>query len=128
MTGERQYDIYCPFDADEHKKKYVNYLEVLISKDGVVMYAVPSHQEKAIKLACDELHVSRDELSAMCPREYYFDHLKWLLMISGAAAVWNEACLMPRPNKKQIAALKKLKLKGLYRGAIPMIEKMEEEK
>lgn len=123
MKSDTEYNTYCPFDADEHKKKYVNYLEVLISKDGVAMYAVLSHQEKAIKLACDELHVSRDELSAICPREYYFDFLRWLLMVSGAAAVWNETCLMLEPTRKQVAALKMLKLKGLYRGMIPMIAK-----
>ena len=121
MRENREYDIYCPFDADEHKKKYVNYLEVLISKDGVIMYAVPSHQEKAIELACEELHVMREELNSMCPKEYYFDFLNWLLMISGAAAVWNEQCLAPCPTKKQVAALKMLKIKGLYKGTIPMI-------
>lgn len=128
MAEKRKYDIYCPFDADKHKAAYTNYLEVLISEDGKIMYAVPSHQEKAIELACKKLHMSRDEISAMCPREYYFDYLRWLLMVSGAAAVWNGACLAPEPTKKQIAALKMLKLKGLYHGTIPMIGKTEREK
>ena len=48
---ENEYDIYRPFDAEKHKAKYSNYLEVLILEDGTVVYAIPSHQEKAIALA-----------------------------------------------------------------------------
>lgn len=43
---ENEYSVYCDFDIKQHKKKYVNYLEVLIEKDGRIVYAVPSHQEK----------------------------------------------------------------------------------
>ena len=49
---ENEYDIYRPFDAEKHKAKYSNYLEVLILEDRTVVYAIPSHQEKAIALAC----------------------------------------------------------------------------
>lgn len=46
------YDIYCAFDLEKHKQTYVQYLEVVILEDGTVEYAVPSHQEKLIALAC----------------------------------------------------------------------------
>lgn len=84
---ENEYSIYCDFDIEQHKKKYVNYLEVLIEEDERIVYAVPSHQEKAIELACQKFRVNRQELMAMCPKEYYFDFLNWLLMVSGAVAV-----------------------------------------
>ena len=123
LKTESGYSIYCKFDADRHKETYTNYLEVLISKSGEIMYAIPSHQEKAIELACKDLGVTRDELSAMCTREYYFDFLNWLLMMSGAAAVWNDSFLAPSPTKEQIGALRMLKLKGLYKGTIPAIKR-----
>lgn len=44
------YDLYFEFDIEQHKAKYINYLEVLIKKDGHVLYAVPSHRELAIRL------------------------------------------------------------------------------
>lgn len=123
---EDEYSIYCDFDIEQHKKKYVNYLEVLIEKDGRIVYAVPSHQEKAIELACQKLGVNRQELMAMCPKEYYCDFLNWLLMISGAVAVWNDFFSAPAVTKKQIASLRRLKMAGIYKGTIPLMsEKME---
>lgn len=71
----KEYDIYSDFDLEQHKKKYVDYLEVLILEDGTVVYAVPSHQEKAIAVACAKLGVCRKELMDMCPPEYYADFM-----------------------------------------------------
>ena len=113
---ENEYDIYRPFDAEKHKAKYSNYLE-----DGTVVYAIPSHQEKAIALACEKHGLSRDELVAMCPREYYLDYMVWLLKMSGAIAVWTSGCEAPAVTERQIIALKKLKIMGLYKGSIPKI-------
>lgn len=33
-----------PFDIETHKGAFVHYLEVCIDRDGVIRYAVPSHQ------------------------------------------------------------------------------------
>lgn len=125
---ENEYSIYCDFDIKRHKKKYVNYLEVLIEKDGRIVYAVPSHQEKAIELACQKLGVNRQELMAMCPKEYYFDFLNWLLMVSGAVAVWNDFCSAPTVTKKQIASLRRLKMAGIYKGTVPLMREEKGEK
>lgn len=114
------YDIYCDFDLDKHKQTYIDYLEVLILEDGKVVYAIPSHQQKAIALCCKKLNVSRNELNAMCPQEYYFDYLTWLLNICGAVSVWSTRYKTGTNglNGKQRATLRRLKLNGLYRGAI----------
>lgn len=125
---EDEYSIYCDFDIEQHKKKYGNYLEVLIEKDGRIVYAVPSHQEKAIELACQKLGVSRQELMAMCPKEYYFDFMNWLLIVSGAVAVWNDFCSALTVTKKQIASLRRLKMAGIYKGAVPLMQKEKGEK
>ena len=114
------YDIYCDFDIEKHKQTYINYLEVLILEDGKVVYAIPSHQMKAESLCCEQLGITQKELSAMCPREYWADYLTWLLNQCGAVAVWNgfyqagESGL----NDRQRTSLKRLKLHGLYKGAI----------
>jgi hypothetical protein len=72
-------------------------------------------------LACEKQGLSRDELVAMCPREYYFDYMVWLLKMSGAIAVWTGGCEAPAVTARQIATLKKLKIMGLYKGMIPKI-------
>ena len=48
-----KYSVYSKFDVDKHKDTFDSYLEVMILEDGSIEYAVPSHQEKAIKLACE---------------------------------------------------------------------------
>lgn len=123
---ENGYSVYSEFDIEQRKKKYVNYLEVLVEKDGKIVYAVPSHQEKAVALACEELGVTRRELLDMCPREYYFDYMNWLLMISGAIALRNEHCIAPAATRKQVGSIRRLKMAGLYKGAVPLITERNE--
>ena len=116
------YDIYCTFNLEKHKQTYVQYLEVVITENGTVEYAVPSHQEKLIALACEKRDVSRDELNAMCPREYYFDFLTWLCIQADAVALWNDACCYGQSvNRKQVATIRKLKMAGVYSGAVPAL-------
>lgn len=50
-----EYSIYSPFNLDKHKATYKEYLEALLLEDGSIVYAVPSHQEKAANLACERL-------------------------------------------------------------------------
>lgn len=119
MTGE-EYGLQSEFDIEKHKKKFIDYLEVMICKDGKVVYAVPSHQMKAEELCCEALGISREELIARYPPEYYYDYMTWLLTICGAVAVWNDfcACGNAPPTRGQRATLRRLKMSGLYRGVI----------
>lgn len=118
-TKGEAYDLYSEFDIEKHKATFPHYLEVVIDADGKITYAVPSHQEKLIKLACDKLSVTRDELKVLCPREYYFDFLKWLCLLTGAMSVWDDWCEYGNPTAKQVGTLRKLKMAGLYKGMIP---------
>lgn len=111
------YDLYSEFDIQKHKQTFVNYLEVIIEKDGHVVYAVPSHQEKAIALACKEKGWTRKQLDDACPPEFYFDFLVWVLSLTGSVSVWDR-CVMGSPNEAQKAVLKKLRNEGLYKGEI----------
>lgn len=119
--GDCEYSVYSEFELEKHKQKYINYLEVMIDRSGKVVYAVPSHQEKAIEMACKELEVSRDALSRMTPPEYYFDWMTWLLRQSGAMAVWNNGYICEEPTKEQYATLRRLKMNGVYKGILPKI-------
>lgn len=115
-----KYNVYSEFDLEKHKATYTNYLEVIIDESGKVMYAVPSHQEKVIAIACEKLEVSREELKQMCPRRYWCDFMKWLCMTTGVVAVWNDACEYGnRATRAQVATLRRLKMAGVYKGPIP---------
>lgn len=105
------------FDIETHKKTFVNYLEVVIREDGTVEYAVPSHQEKLIRIAMDRLKVTKQELYNLCPPEYYFDVVKWQCMVSRCVAVWDDFYI-GTPNEMQQRALQELKSNGLYRGEL----------
>lgn len=110
------YSIYSNFDIEQHKKTFTHYLEVVIDESGKIMYAVPSHQEKMISLACEKLNVTREELNAMCPKEYYCDFMTWICKMSGACAVWENFIVCDKLTEQQIKALQMLKENGLYLG------------
>lgn len=115
------YDLYSKFDIEQHKQHYVHYLEVVMFPDGTVEYAVPSHQEKLIAICCDQLHVSRSELSEMCPEDYYFDFVTWLCNMSGCVSIWSGAITKPdnQPlTNAQWEMLHKLQDEGLYEGEL----------
>ena len=109
--------LHQPFDISVHKSTFYHYLEVIILPDGTVEYAVPSHQEKLTYLACNKLHISRDELTSLCPAEYYVDYMLWLCSISGAIAVWDKH-VVGSPNQVQLDTLAVLKAHMLYLGQI----------
>ena len=112
------YTVYSDFDIEQHEKTFIHYLEVVIDENRKIMYAVPSHQEMLIKLACEKLNVTREELNAMCPQEYYFDLMTWLCKVSGACAVWENFVQCDKLTERQIMALQNLKDNGLYLGKI----------
>lgn len=113
-----------PFDIATHKQYFVDYLEVMIAPDGTIEYAVPSHQEYLINKATQRRNCTREELYAACPREYYCDFLTWLIGESGGyIPVWRNQVYAPSATSQQRAALKKLKVFGLYKG--PLLKKAE---
>ena len=112
-----EYGVYSEFDISQHKATFVHYLEVNIESSGRIHYAVPSHQEFAINLACKEKGWTRDELNNACPPEYYFDFLTWVLSVTGSIAVWNDF-YVGEANELQKKALRELKEAGIYEGRI----------
>lgn len=114
---DEQQVLRSPFDIETHKKTFINYLEVVILPDGTVEYAVPSHQEKLIRLCCAKDNITRQQLDDLVPREYYADMFTWLTAYSGSVAVWNDF-YMGFPNPEQVNTLQELASHGLYRGKI----------
>jgi len=112
------YNIYSKFDIEQHKKHYVDYLEVIILRDGTVEYAIPSHQEYLIKLACNQHNITRDELMKRCPVEYYGDFMTWLCIQTGAVAVWNEFIIYNTVTEPQSRMLNALHNAKLYHGSL----------
>ena len=120
------YNLHSDFNTEQHKKTYTHYLEVIIDENGKIMHSVPSHLEMMIKLSCEKLNVTREELNVMCPQEYYFDFMTWLCKISGACAVWERFIKADRLTERQIKALQMLMDNGLYLGEIPRMEDIQE--
>lgn len=101
-----------PFDIATHKKTFINYLEVVISPDGVIEYGVPSHNAKLEQILRDKGIDPNKE----CPREYYTDYNTWLCIKTGYIMVWGlpNSFVIGKPNQKQQEALDMLKREELF--------------
>lgn len=123
----QQETLHGPFDIEKHKQVFVNYLEVIIDKEGVVHYAVPSHQEWLIKKAIEILDIDREDLYDECPDEYLFDIMAWLTEVTECVSVWDDRYI-GRPNNKQISTLTNLYNNKLYRGTLPIKRLTDEQR
>lgn len=116
------YNLHSDFDIEKHRLTFNHYLEIIIDETGKIMYAVPSHLEKMIHIACDKLKITRDELNDLCPKDYYFDFITWISKVSNCCAVWNDFCIGYQFNLDQLNTLQTLKREGLYFGMIPILK------
>jgi hypothetical protein len=107
------------FDIELHKKTFYRYLEVIIDPEGVVHYAVPSHNERTIKYIMDTLGFDRQQIEDMV-KMLWVDcggMVEALCEISKCISVWNNFYI-GKANDKQRETLQKLQDNGLYEGAI----------
>ena len=113
--------LHSPFDIKVHKLTFINYLEVVISPEGVVEYAVPSHSEKLLQVYMEknavlDRGVALNNLSKLCG---LFSYIEALSKVTGYISVWNDAYITGcKPTQQQLNKLKTLKLNGLYRGRV----------
>lgn len=105
------------FDINIHKETFINYLEVVILEDGTIEYAVPSHQLKVINIITQSRNITHQQVSDLCPPEFYFDYNTWLCSEAKAIMVWNDF-YVGEPNDVQIQTLLKLMQAGLYNGKV----------
>lgn len=106
------------FDAELHKRTFIDYLEVVISPEGIVEYAIPSHSEKLLQVYMQKYSIDREtalynlSLSGI-------GYIESLSEVTGYISVWNEAYITGcKPTQRQLNKLKTLKIQGLYRGRI----------
>lgn len=101
------YNLYSAFDMEMHKQTFIDYFEAILLPDGTVQYAVPSHQEKLIKIGMEKYVKSRDDFISMCPNEMLFDYMEWLCDTTGCIAVWNRY-VVGKPNTFQMKKIHEL--------------------
>lgn len=106
------------FDAELHKRTFIDYLEVVISPEAIVEYAIPSHSEKLLQVYMQKYSIDREtalynlSLSGI-------GYIESLSEATGYISVWNEAYITGcKPTQQQLNKLKTLKIQGLYRGRI----------
>lgn len=104
-----EYNLYSSFDIDKHKATFINYLEVIITNDGVIHYAVPSHQQYVSNIVKKEHTLTDKEFCAVMPMSSFHE---FLLAYSGAVMVWSHG-YAGIPNKKQLLQLQLLHDEGL---------------
>lgn len=107
------------FDIELHKKTFRRYLEVIIDPEGVVHYAVPSHNERLIKYIMNTSGFDRDQIEGMVSVLWVagVGTVEALCEMSKCISVWNNFYI-GKPNDKQRETLQKLQDNGLYEGTI----------
>ena len=106
------YDVYSDFDIDEHKRHFTNYCEVIITPDGKIQYAVPSHQGFMEKYGAKLKGMCLDDFIYSCPKSMYARYQEWLILETGCIPCWNSGYIGD-PNPRQKSALISLFEAGL---------------
>ena len=109
MTPEQQV-LRRPFNLAMHKATFINYLEVVITLDGTIIYAEPSHQK-----VMERLYTAKTgrEANDACPRSRWFDMLDWLMEETGCICAYTAGVLGKPPTDRQRDALDMLYREGL---------------
>lgn len=104
------------FNLELHKKTFINYLEIVISPQGTIYYAIPSHNGKLENILAKKLKINKNKIADICPKEYYYNYNEWLCIKTGYIMVWGKpnSFIVGTPNLKQIEMLEILKKEGLY--------------
>lgn len=120
LNNDAQAILHAPFNVETHKKTFINYLEVVILRDGTIEYAVPSHQLKAVDIIAKRRKLTRKQVADLCPPEHFLDYLFWLCREANVVMVWNKR-YMGEMNVKQLRSLAMLMEEGLYKGNIDAV-------
>lgn len=114
--------LHSPFDPKIHEKTFVNYLEVVISPNGIIEYAVPSHLGALEMKLLQKYNIKYDMYDYsiiagnLCPKERFYDYTDWLMEETGYIMVWGElgSRVLGTLNEKQLEALKMLEKENLF--------------
>lgn len=122
-TIERQQEVlHSPFDIETHKNTFVSYLEVVISPEGTVEYAVPSHSDKLIEIftkqkGFDDILKAKKYIIDTTINNGMLSTIDYLTGVTGYISVWfNGYVAGDPPTKAQLNKLKELFDNGVYAG------------
>jgi hypothetical protein len=118
------------FDVNTHKEYFTNYLEVIIHPDGLVEYAIPSHQvklfmiyyeqkfNKKIQYYSEEFFTIRTDVESSVPREFWLDMVQYYCNVTGCISMWDKSYVAPESGltEAQKTVIETLKRNKLYRG------------
>ena len=133
-TIERQQELlHSPFDISTHKQTFVSYLEVVISPEGTVEYAVPSHSDKLIEIfkeqkGFDDILKAKKYVWETCINNDICVPIEYLTGVTGYISVWFDHYVSSDPpTKQQLAKLQELFKEGVYIGPVRDIVTPERE-
>jgi hypothetical protein len=86
-----------PFSIDRHKKTFIDYLEAVIDVNGIVHYAIPSHEQILCKIICEKKGLTNDQLYALAKAAGgLYDWLNWLMDEAECICVYTQGYAYPR--------------------------------
>lgn len=122
-TIERQQNVlHSPFDIETHKKTFISYLEVVISPEGVIEYAVPSHSEKLVEIFArqkgfNDILKAKKYIVETTINKGMVSIIDYLTGVTGYISVWfNGYVAGDPPTKAQLDKLKELFDNRVYAG------------
>lgn len=122
-SHERMQEVlHGPFDIETHKQTFVSYLEVVISPEGVVEYATPSHTDKLIEILAKQKGIkdfdeAKKYVWQTCINNDICIPIEYLTGVTGYISVWfNHYVSGDPPTKQQLAKLQELFKEGVYIG------------
>lgn len=114
--------LHSPFDIETHKETFVSYLEVVISPEGVVEYATPSHTDKLIEILAKQkgikdFYEAKKYVWQTCINNDICIPIEYLTGVTGYISVWfNHYVSGDPPTKQQLVKLQELFKEGVYIG------------
>ena len=101
------------FDFETHSKNFICYCEVIITPNGEIRYAVPSHEQAVLKYLAEKNNMNIEEIIKEYNALPLCDIYDRLLEESGCILVWYDRYTYSRFHiitEKQFIALKNLEL------------------
>lgn len=102
--------LHKPFDLETHKAVFTNYFEAVITGDGTIVYAVPSHQDTLARIY--HMRTGRNANDAV-PRERWCDMLDWLMEETGCVCAYTAGTIGKVQTEMQRETIGMLRREGL---------------
>ena len=99
-----------PFSIERHKKTFINYMEAIIDSDGVVYYAIPSHERKLMEIVLKQNpEMCMKDLENEAEKNAYLDGwAEYLMRKSGCICIYTKGYMTPRNYQMSDAQKQKL--------------------